>query len=346
MLNTPRAHQRVAHNGDDGPPLATALPDQGRQAVLAGGNGPGFTATVPDNGYRWWYLDAFSPDHRFGLTIIAFIGSVFSPYYAAARRRGPAAAEQYCSLNAILYGPRSKHWTMTERGSSALARSDTVLQIGPSSLRWEDGVLDIAIEEITVPLPRRLRGRVRVEMPAPGATCYALDAAAQHRWWPIAPSARVSVRMDRPDLDWDGRGYIDCNAGSVPLESTFHGWDWCRVAHPDGDCTVLYDTRPRSGQGEQLALHFNNRGPSAIPVPPPASLAATPVWRVGRGTRADSNNAVVLRTFEDTPFYARSLVQLNLGGEQRLAMHESLDLDRFSRRWVQTLLPFRMPRRA
>ena len=26
------------------------------------------------------------------------------------------------------------------------------------------------------------------------------------------------------------------------------------------------------------------------------------------------------------------------------AMHESLCLDRFSRRWVQTLLPFRMPR--
>jgi carotenoid 1,2-hydratase len=28
------------------------------------------------------------------------------------------------------------------------------------------------------------------------------------------------------------------------------------------------------------------------------------------------------------------------------AVHESLDLDRFSRRWVQLLLPFRLPRRA
>ncbi|HBM14153.1 MAG TPA: carotenoid 1,2-hydratase, partial [Rhodospirillaceae bacterium] len=27
-------------------------------------------------------------------------------------------------------------------------------------------------------------------------------------------------------------------------------------------------------------------------------------------------------------------------------VHESLNLDRFNKRWVQVLLPFRMPRRA
>ena len=346
MLNNPAVDLRATHSGDKGSSQAMTGPGYGSQAPLAGGNGPGFTALVPDNGYRWWYIDAFSPDHRFGLTIIAFIGSVFSPYYAAARRRGPASAEQYCSLNVILYGPGSKHWAMTERGSSALSRDDTSLQIGPSSLHWKDGVLDIDIEEITVPLPRRLRGRVRVTMPAPGTTCFALDADAQHRWWPIAPSAQVSVSMERPDLNWDGVGYIDCNAGTVPLESTFHGWDWCRASHPDGDCIVLYNTRPRSGAGKHLALHFDAEGARDIPVPPPASLTSTPVWRVDRSTRADSDNATILRTFEDTPFYARSMMALDLGGEPRVAMHESLDLDRFSRRWVQTLLPFRMPRRA
>jgi carotenoid 1,2-hydratase len=139
---------------------------------------------------------------------------------------------------------------------------------------------------------------------------------------------------------------MDCNAGTVPLESTFHGWDWCRAAHPDGSCTVLYNTRPRSGTGRHLALRFDDDGASTIPVPAPAALPPTPVWRVGRTTRADIDDAVILRTFEDTPFYARSLMQLNLGGEERQAMHESLDLDRFSRRWVQTLLPFRMPRRG
>jgi carotenoid 1,2-hydratase len=31
-------------------------------------------------------------------------------------------------------------------------------------------------------------------------------------------------------------------------------------------------------------------------------------------------------------------------GHDVTAMHESLSLDRFDSRWVQTLLPFRMPR--
>jgi hypothetical protein len=48
----------------------------------------GFNLVVPPNGYVWWYVDALSDDGENGLTIIAFIDSVFSPYYAFARRRG------------------------------------------------------------------------------------------------------------------------------------------------------------------------------------------------------------------------------------------------------------------
>ena len=51
----------------------------------------------------------------------------------------------------------------------------------------------------------------------------------------------------------------------------------------------------------------------------------------------------MLRSFEDTPFYSRSL----LGGMGMApAIHESVDLDRFASRWVQALLPFKMPRRG
>ena len=50
--------------------------------------GSRFDQPVPHNGYAWWYVDGLSDDGRYGLTVIAFIGSVFSPYYARARRRG------------------------------------------------------------------------------------------------------------------------------------------------------------------------------------------------------------------------------------------------------------------
>ena len=56
------------------------------------------------------------------------------------------------------------------------------------------------------------------------------------------------------------------------------------------------------------------------------------------------HGATVLRTLEDAPFYARSVVKTHLLGRPVTAMHESLCLDRFSRQWVRVLLPFRMPR--
>jgi carotenoid 1,2-hydratase len=70
-------------------------------------------------------------------------------------------------------------------------------------------------------------------------------------------------------------------------------------------------------------------------------------WRLPRHTRADSGRDVrVLRTLEDGPFYSRSLLETQLLGVPAHAIHESLSLDRFRSRWVQCLLPFRMPRIA
>ena len=51
-------------------------------------------------------------------------------------------------------------------------------------------------------------------------------------------------------------------------------------------------------------------------------------------------------TLEDTPFYNRSLVAAHWQGQPVLAMHESLDLGRFTQPIVQAMLPFRMPRRG
>ena len=49
------------------------------------------TRPVAPGGYRWWYVDALSDDGQHGLTVIAFIGSVFSPYYAWSRRGARSA---------------------------------------------------------------------------------------------------------------------------------------------------------------------------------------------------------------------------------------------------------------
>ena len=60
--------------------------------------------------------------------------------------------------------------------------------------------------------------------------------------------------------------------------------------------------------------------------------------------RYNTTETSVIDTLEDTPFYARSLVQTGIDGRAVKVMHESLSLTRFESAWVQCLLPFRMPR--
>lgn len=308
-------------------------------------DGPDFILEVQQNGYVWWYLDAISDDGANALTIIAMIGSVFSPYYAAARRRGAGQPENYCALNVALYGS-SKRWALTERGQTALKRTTQQLSIGPSSVRWDGRDLIVEIDEITVPIPSRIRGAVRLTPAAIVRETFTLAERGNHRWRPIAPVARVTVEMESPELSWTGPGYLDWNAGDEPVEDAFSGWHWSRAAGAAG-ATVFYDGERRREGAFSLALEIASDGSTRRIQPPPiCPLPTTPIWRIARKTRSDPNNpATIQRTCEDTPFYARSVIDLSVAGRRMHAMHESLDLDRFKSRWVQTLLPFRMPRR-
>jgi carotenoid 1,2-hydratase len=207
--------------------------------------------------------------------------------------------------------------------------------------------LVLQLDEVTAPWPRRIRGTVRLFPQALHDKVYALDDPGSHRWWPIAPSARVEVRLSEPRLDWQGRGYLDSNRGDAPLEDGFAFWHWSRAALHDGASAVLYDALRRDGSHASLALRFGANGHvDTFEAPPPATLPHSR-WRIARATRSDSDTVPRLRrTLEDGPFYARSLVDAWWAGQPVLAMHESLQLDRFRRSWVQAMLPFRMPRRV
>jgi carotenoid 1,2-hydratase len=234
---------------------------------------------------------------------------------------------------------------MTERGRSSLRRSPGSLEIGPSSLEWDGNALTVRIDEVTAPIPSRIRGEVRLYPAAVTDHVFALDAAELHRWSPIAPCARVEVALERPALSWAGAGYFDSNAGDAPLEDGFTRWDWSRATLGGGDTVVLYDINRREGGDYSLALRFDPSGAVAHLAPPPAAALPNTGWRVARGTRTDDGKtASVVQTLEDAPFYARSVVASQLQGESVNAVHESLSLDRFRSGWVQMLLPFRMPR--
>ena len=304
---------------------------------------PEFDRPVPRDGYAWWYVDAISDDGRHAITLIAFIGSVFSPYYAWARRSGPADPENHCSLNVALYGESHTRWAMTERGRAALRRDAATLQIGRSALQWSPGGLTVQIHEWAVPLPRPVRGTVKLYPEAQPRRSYAIHPEGRHRWTPLAPIARVEVDLPSPGLRWSGTGYLDMNTGAQPLERDFVRWDWSCARTRDG-AAVLYDVTPRQGPEMCLGARFGRDGSATGFAPPPRVKLPRTLWQVPRSIRAEDNMAHVRRTFEDTPFYARSEVASVLGGEGVLAMHESLALDRFKSGVVQAMLPFRMPR--
>ncbi|MBD0274376.1 MAG: carotenoid 1,2-hydratase [Acetobacteraceae bacterium] len=290
-----------------------------------------------------------SDDGRHGLTIIAFLGSVFSPWYAWARRRpGGADPMQHCALNVALYGGRGR-WAMTERPATAVERCADTLRIGPSALSWDGDSLRVRVREVTAPVPRRLRGEIRLH---PGGATngqgFDLDpATGRHRWTPIAPAARVEVALEEPALRWSGPAYFDTNDGDAPLEQDFVLWDWCRAPLPDGGAGVLYNIEPRGGAAHSLAWRVRPGGEveDAAPAPPPSPLPPTRLWRMPRPFRAEAGAApAVAGTLEDTPFYARSVVSTRMFGEPVRAIHESLSLNRFRAPWVQAMLPFRVPR--
>ncbi len=286
-------------------------------------------------------MDALSDDGSCGLTIIAFIGSVFSPYYAWSGRHDPA---NHCALNVALYGPKRNRWAMTERGRDALATTDTTLTIGPSHLEWDGTGLTIHIDEITAPLPSRIRGTVRLIPSGLNGQSFGLDRQGRHHWRPIAPRSRVEVALSQPDLRWSGSGYFDTNAGSESLEEGFVQWNWSRAEIPGG-AAVLYDPVRRDGDPLSLALRFDMEG-RVEPFEPPHTVdLPRTLWGVSRATRSDpGHQASVIKTLEDTPFYARSLVSSHLLGTPVTAMHESLSLTRFASTVVRLMLPFRMPR--
>ncbi len=273
---------------------------------------------------------------------------MFSPYYAWARRRAPdglAEPDDFCALNVALYGAAGKRWTMTERGRRHMTRSAREFVIGPSRVAWERDGLTIQIDEVGMPIPRRVRGTVRV---MPQALCRfvaPLDDGGRHRWGPIAPCARIEVRMDSPAASWSGHAYLDSNEGDEPIDGPFNEWDWSRAALKDGSTGVIYDVRQKQGQDRVLALRFRPDGSHETFVPPPRQSLPRTGWGISRSLRTDPGlPATVLQSLEDTPFYQRAMLRSGLLGEAVTSVHETLNVSRLTSTPVQLLLPWRMPR--
>ncbi|NBT34713.1 MAG: carotenoid 1,2-hydratase [Betaproteobacteria bacterium] len=236
---------------------------------------------------------------------------------------------------------------MTERSARSLSRSEDSYALAGSSVHWQHGELLIRIDERAMPLGGRVRGEVRLRAPRLFPFQTALDAQGRHRWGPIAPTADIRAEFEHPKIRWEGHGYLDSNEGDEPIDQPFRSWDWSRTLLPDGSVAVIYDVRPEGATNRLLALSFKPSGEVDNFTPGGRQPLGRTLWGLSRQIRADDHPAPrssVVKTLEDTPFYARSLLNTQIMGEETLTMHETLDLTRLRSNVVRLMLPFRMPR--
>lgn len=275
--------------------------------------------------------------------MIGFIGSVFSPWYAWSGRGDPA---NHCCINVVTYGPGGR-FTMTDRGRGALRQSRDALQVGPSRMSWQGGALVIDIDEVSA-LPRisRVRGQIRLTPSAVTGVEALLTPDARHIWRPFAPSARIEVDLTQGHR-WAGHGYFDANFGLAPLEADFRRWTWGRFPRGHGGTTCFYDGIRADGTTLALGLEVAADGRAEAIVPPPLAALPRTRWAIARETRCDAG-ARPRQTMAllDAPFYSRSLVRTQIGGESVTGVHEALDLGRFRSPVVKAMLSMRVPRRA
>lgn len=320
-------------------------------------------------GYAWWYFDALSDDGQRALSVIFFVGSVFSPDYAARLRRGEVArAEEHVAVNVALYD-RDKRlaWVMSEYGPSALiAGDDDGPHIATSRVeRLANGGLRLTLRERTAPflvaltgVGTPIAGTIQLEPHAPPLDPIELASGGgreQHWWQARMPRARARVRFTRPDWSFDGVGYHDVNHGDGRLERAFSSWSWARF-HDAARTTILYALHERDRPARALVVDARDNRPAivqpALLLPEGERRRAPWGLPLPRWFALDSEGATlrcsVGRLYEASPFYARYQAALAVrgGAEPREArgVGEYLDLDRFDSRGIQFLLRFKTRR--
>ncbi len=249
----------------------------------------------------------------------------------------------HCALNVALYQPGGKIWSMTERPQESVTRNEKEFVIGPSCVHWDGQALHIDIDEWSVPIPRRIKGRVSVFPEQLFNFSTPLDSTGRHHWGPIAPTSRVEVKLTHPEQSWSGHAYVDSNEGVEPIANAFTEWDWSRGHMSDGSCTVVYDCQFHNQDDHVLALRFLKNGVVESFQAPMRKEIPKTRWGIARRLRSECPLGEIVQ-LEDTPFYQRAVIENQILGERVRSFHETLNASRFATRWVQSLLPWRMPR--
>ncbi|WP_224243018.1 carotenoid 1,2-hydratase [Hyalangium gracile] len=283
--------------------------------------------------YRWFYADVTAGD--LSAVFIFMVGSLFSPRYSVAARRGGLPRE-HCAVNFALYhrGLR-RRWVLSEYPVME-QESPYRLRIGRSTLSYEGEVVRMEVDERTAPWGRPVKARLVLEPMTPLGDEVQLVAGLPHWWQPMAPRARAWLTVDTEGLELEGLGYHDTNHGQEQLGARLSGWHWSRT-HGARDTVVDYVLPDGSAPVQVIA------GPQGVQCRRGSGTLALETRRTGWGLRVPKrllSSAPVEsepRLLESSPFYAR--VEARQGGLDTLG--EVADFRRFHSPLIRWMAHFR-----
>jgi carotenoid 1,2-hydratase len=283
--------------------------------------------------YRWYYADVTAGEYC--AVFIFMVGSLFSPRYSVAARRGGLPRE-HCAVNFALYrrGMRQR-WVLSEYPRVA-RESPRGLCIGRSTLSYEGGVVRMEVDERTAPWGRPVRARVLLEPRTPLGSEVQLVPGLPHWWQPVAPRGRAWLEVATAGVEAEGLGYHDTNHGGEQLGGRLAGWHWSRT-HGAQETVVDYVLPPG------LAPVRVTAGPRGVELARGTGAEALPTgltgWglRVPRRLRAGERVVGAPRLLESSPFYAR--VEVREEGLDTLG--EVADFRRFHSPFIRWMAHFR-----
>lgn len=286
--------------------------------------------------YRWFYADVSAGDYS--AVCIFMVGSLFSPRYSVAARRGGRPRE-HCAINFALYHQgRRERWVLSEY--SRVEQVDArCLRIGRSTLRYEDGgTVRMEVDERTAPWGRPVRASLVLEPLTPSVDELQLVPGLPHYWQALAPRTRAWLKVASEGLEAEGMGYHDTNHGEELLGQRLAGWHWTRTHR--AEVTVVDYHLPDGVPPVRVTAHPDGvsceRGTVVPPEARPMSLTG---WGLRVPSRLHAGNVVLgePKLLESSPFYAR--VEARVHGFD--ALGEVADFRRFHSPLIRWMAHFR-----
>lgn len=284
--------------------------------------------------YRWFYADVSAGP--FSAVCIFMLGSLFSPRYSVAARRG-GGPMKHCAVNFALYHEGVRRlWVLSEY-PRAEVEPGKQLRIGRSTLSYgDDGAVRMEVEDWTAPWGRPVSARLTLEPLTPSGDVVRLMPGLPHYWQAVAPRARARLEVPSLGVKEEGLGYHDTNHGDELLGERLAGWHWTRTHHREA--TVVDYHLPEGVEPLRMVAREEGVWCGCGAESPLRSTVITG-WGLRVPSRLQTGNVVVGegRLLESSPFYAR----MEARQDSLDCMGEVADFRRFHSPFIRWMAHFR-----